>query len=86
MVTPETVHLYRELDGGAVVVALRLSFEEALRRAGTRVQLITDDEFRRLHDLDATGGLADVVLDVDGLDISAQARLIERVWSTQRPA
>jgi hypothetical protein len=82
MVALETVHLYRPLDTGAVIVALRLSFEEAQRRASTRVRHITDAEFHSLYvRATATSGLADVVLDVDSLDISAQVRLIERVWA-----
>lgn len=82
MVALETVHLYRRLDTGAVIVALRLSFEEAQRRASTRVRHITDAEFHSLYVLaTATSGLADVVLDVDSVDISAQVRLIERVWA-----
>jgi hypothetical protein len=86
MVTPETVHLYRQLKDGAVIVALRLSLEEASRRASTRVQHLTDEEFRRLYERETTAdGLADVVLDVDAMDIPGQTRLIEQVWSTQPP-
>ena len=86
MVTADTVRLYRELPHGPVVVALRLSLAEAERRAGTRVQHITDAEFRSLYEAESgSNGLADVVIDVEALDISAQARTIECIWSTYRP-
>jgi hypothetical protein len=85
MVTADTVGLYRRLPGGVVIVALRLSLAEALRRAGMRVQHITEAEFRSLYEGEsATVELADAVIDVEALDVAGQVRAIEGVWSRQR--
>lgn len=82
VVTDATAALYRQLLQDLQIIRLRLPVEEARRRARARPAGLTDQELRDLHDLDAaaTFGVEHVV-DVTGLDATAQADAVRRLWS-----
>ncbi len=65
-----------------LIVRLGISLDEARRRAGQRPVHLTDDEFDLLHrTYPVDPALYDHVVDVDGLDLSAQVEAVRRVWS-----
>lgn len=83
--TPETVDLYREHLPDCVVVRLRVSPTEALRRATSRRVWLTEEQFRLLHEADADQPPpSDFTLDVGSLDTAAQWEAVERVWAVSR--
>ena len=82
VVSADTARLYRARLPTVLIVRLRISLEEAWRRAGQRPVHLTDDEFDRLHrTYPVDPALHDHVVDVDGLDLTAQVEAVRQVWS-----
>ncbi|MBA8795217.1 putative kinase [Friedmanniella endophytica] len=81
VLTPATLEVYRRELPDCLVVALRISFGEARRRAATRPVHLTDDEFAWLHALTARPLEVDAVLPVDGLSVDDQVAELRRLWS-----
>jgi hypothetical protein len=85
VLTPDSAAVYRDELAGCLLVHLRVSMEEALRRAATRTVYLTDAEFRWVHDQDAAHPPdADVVLEVDGWSVAHQVSTLEAVWADAR--
>jgi predicted kinase len=82
VLTPRTAELYRERLPSVLIVQLRISLDEARRRAGMRPVYLTDDEFALLHREQPTDvQLYDHVVGVDGLDLAAQVAAVRDCWS-----
>ncbi|TCC56545.1 hypothetical protein E0H73_33265 [Kribbella pittospori] len=82
VITPETMSLYRRWLPNAVVIRLQVTMDEARRRAMSRTQYLTDEEFERLHLEDARHPPpADHHVDVTGHDIDDQVAAIAALWS-----
>jgi len=82
VLTPRTAELYRARLPSVLIVQLRISLAEARRRAAMRPVYLTHDEFELLHrEQPADAELYDAVVDVDGLDLAAQAAAVRGVWS-----
>jgi len=82
VLTLRTAELYRALLPSVLIVQLRISVGEARRRATLRPVHLTDDEFEQLHREQPTDAeLYDRVVDVDGLDVSAQVAAVRDCWS-----
>ncbi|MGW5360944.1 hypothetical protein [Actinopolymorpha pittospori] len=84
VVTARTLAVYRELLPGCLVLRLRVSPEEARRRAATRPMHLTPAEFERLHAEDAATRL-DVDMELDATDLPLR-RLVEELaamWSAR---
>jgi gluconate kinase len=80
-VTPDSLVVYRRELPGCLVIHLAISFDEALRRAATRRDFLTDDEFELLHRMMETPPDADAVLRVDGLTVDEQTRRLAELWT-----
>jgi predicted kinase len=82
VLTPETLAVYRERLPGCLVVRLTVPLDEAWRRAATRAQWLTDEEFVALYEADAAAApAADHVLDVRDLGLDAQAATVADLWA-----
>lgn len=82
VVSPDTVGLYREHLPGCVIVRLTVSLTEALQRAASRREWLTDKEFRDLHLAEAAHPpQADHALEVSSLSPALQADAVERTWT-----
>jgi predicted kinase len=81
VLTRETAEIYRTLLPNVVIVHLRVSLAEARRRAAMRPTFISESEFMTLHRSDQEfPPAAHHRLDVDGLNPSAQAEAVTRLW------
>ena len=81
VVTPPTARIYRARLPDVVIVGLRISFVEAAHRAGLRPVHLSEEEFRTLHrEQQAHLDLADHVVEVDDLDLTAQVAAVRRWW------
>lgn len=81
VVSVATAALYRSRLPAVMIIQLRISFDEARRRASRRPVHLTDDEFRLLHrDHPDDSALYDHVVEVDGLDLAAQVGAVRRLW------
>lgn len=82
VLTPETLHLYRQHLPGCLIVRLHVAPAEARRRAGTRRVYLTDAEFEDLHNQDRDSPPpADHHLDVTNLTIEGQAAAVAAIWT-----
>lgn len=85
VLTPETSELYRSELPGCLIVQFRAGLPEAMRRAASRKVWLTDDEFRMLHEADATNPPnADHRIEVDALDVLSQADRVQSLWTEHR--
>jgi predicted kinase len=81
VITPDTMPLYRQWLPYAVVVRLQVTMDEARRRAMSRTQYLTGEEFETLHLEDARHPPpADHRLDVTDYDINEQVAAIAALW------
>jgi predicted kinase len=81
VLTPDTAEIYSTLLPDVVIVHLRVSLDEARRRAAMRPTYISELEFVTLHTSDQEfPPAAHHRLDVDGLGPSAQAEAVKRLW------
>ncbi|MFG1906791.1 hypothetical protein [Kribbella sp. NPDC048928] len=81
VLTPATSALYRHELPGCLIVHLTVELPEALRRAASRRIWLTDEEFRMLHEADATNPPdSDHRIAVDTLDPRNQAESVARLW------
>ena len=81
VITPDTMPLYRRWLPNAVVVRLQVTIAEARRRAMSRTQYLTGEEFESLHLEDVRHPPpADHHLDVTGYDINEQVTAIAALW------
>lgn len=81
VLTPETSALYRQELPGCLIVHLTLGLPEALRRAASRRIWLTDEEFRMLHEADATNPPAsDHRIAVGTLDLRTQTEKVAGLW------
>ena len=81
VITPDTMPLYRLWLPNAVVVRLHVTLEEARRRAMSRTQYLTREEFETLHVEDARRPPpADHHVDVTDHDINEQVAAIAALW------
>ena len=83
VLTARTLALYRELLPEVVVVRLRISVEEARRRAALRTVFLTDEEFDALHEAQRDSLAVDHDVEVSALGLQEQVQLVGRLW---RPA
>lgn len=82
VVSPATAALYRSCLTAVMIIHLRISLEEARRRASQRPVHLTDAEFGMLHrDHPDDPALYDHVIEVDGLDLEAQVEAVRCLWS-----
>ncbi|MBP2353953.1 hypothetical protein JOF29_005063 [Kribbella aluminosa] len=87
VLTPETSELYRRELPGCLIVHLMVGLPEARRRAASREVWLTDDEFRMLHEADATNPpYADQRIQVDTLDLRNQLAVVASLWNEGRSA
>lgn len=85
VITPDTMPLYRRWLPNAVVIRLRVTLDEARRRATSRTQYLTDEEFATLHLEDVRHPPAvDHHLDVTDYDLSEQVAAIAALWEQTR--
>jgi predicted kinase len=85
VLTPETSRLYRSELPGCLIVHLKVSLSEAMRRAASRKVWLTDEEFGMLHDADATNPpYADHHIRVDALDFQNQTDKVASLWTERR--
>jgi shikimate kinase len=75
-----TAQTYRSRLPDVIIVGLRISFAEAARRATFRPLHLSAEEFRRLHHEQPHLDLADHVIEVDDLDLTAQVAAVRRLW------
>ncbi|HXH34155.1 MAG TPA: hypothetical protein VNJ54_07045 [Plantibacter sp.] len=80
VVTAEALAVYRAELPDCFIVHLAVSFDEALRRARTRVVYITDEEFELVHKLMTVPPDVDLVLDVTGMTLDEQTDSIRAAW------
>ncbi|MFG1620515.1 hypothetical protein [Kribbella sp. NPDC049227] len=81
VITPDTMPLYRQWLPNAVVIRLQVTMDEARRRAMSRTQYLTAEEFETLHLEDLRHPPpADHHLDVTGHDINQQVAAIAALW------
>lgn len=82
VLTPATSLLYRDSLPGCLIVHLRISLDSARRRAATRTVYLSGSEFEVLHRNDAGDPPeADVVIQVDDMDVDEQLRQVRRAWN-----
>ena len=82
-VTEETAGLYRaELGRDLIVVALRVSLEEARRRAASRPYHLTDDELVWVYREQEALTVSDRFLDTDQKSVSDAALIISGIMAT----
>lgn len=79
-VTPATLDVYRDAIPRCLTIHLRISLEEARRRAATRTVYLTDEEFDLLHRMQEPPPDVDVVLDVERLSVDEQVAAIRTLW------
>jgi hypothetical protein len=85
VLTPETCDLYKRELPGCLIVHMTVGLPEAIRRAASRKIWLTDDEFRMLHEADATNPPdADHRIQVDTLDLQSQTEKVARLWGAPR--
>lgn len=80
VVTADALSEYRAELPDCFVVHLRITIEQARRRAATRKVYITDDEFELLHTLMDPPPGVDLVLDVNGMTVDEQTNSIRDAW------
>lgn len=81
VLTPDTSALYRQELPECLIVHLTVGMPEALRRAASRRSWLTDEEFRMLHEADATNPPdSDHRIAVDTLDPRSQTEAVARLW------
>src|SRR5258707_4608822 len=86
VLTPDTLHLYRQQLPRCLIVRLHVTPVEARRRAGTRHVYLTDAEFDDLHNEDrGNPPSADHHLDVTALTIEDQTAAVAEIWARNRP-
>ncbi|HET6758370.1 MAG TPA: hypothetical protein VFH20_03745 [Propionibacteriaceae bacterium] len=86
VITPDTMPLYRKWLPNVVVIRLHVTMDEARRRAMSRTQYLTGEEFETLHREDARHPPpADHHVDVSDHDINDQVAAIAALWK-QAPA
>jgi predicted kinase len=82
MLSPTTSRIYREALPGCLVVHLRISLEDARRRAATRTVYLSNDEFEALHHADQDDPPeAEVVLQVEGMSLEEQLDALRAIWA-----
>ncbi|HEY8620973.1 MAG TPA: hypothetical protein VIM01_12970 [Dermatophilaceae bacterium] len=72
---------YADAPVRPLVVHLRVTFAEGLRRAGTRRVHLTDDEFQLLHESEQGASAGDVSIDTTDLSPEGCATQILRLWT-----
>jgi hypothetical protein len=81
VLTPETSALYRQELADCLIVHMTMGLPEALRRAAARRIWLTDEEFRMLHEADATNPPdSDHRIAVGALDLRNQTDQVARLW------
>ncbi|MEV0797832.1 hypothetical protein AB0I34_09080 [Kribbella sp. NPDC050281] len=81
VITQDTMLLYRQWLPNAVVIRLHVTRDEARRRAMSRTQYLTGEEFETLHLEDARHPPpADHHLDVSIHDLNEQVAAIAALW------
>lgn len=75
--------VYRSSIAEPLVVHLAVSFNEAMRRAATRRQHLTDEEFRHLHRADHQLELVDAEVDTTNLALPELVATLAAIWSRQ---
>jgi hypothetical protein len=80
VVTTNTIEVYRAELPRCFVVHLRISLDEAHRRAANRRVYLTDDEFNLLHALAASPPEVDLILDVTAMSLEEQLDAIRAAW------
>jgi predicted kinase len=84
VVNPTTLLEYRRLIPEVFVIRLRVSPEEAWRRARSRMVYLTDAEFETLHREQAEPLAVNDEVDVTHLDAVKQAELVRALWTQHR--
>lgn len=80
-VTPASLAVYRSELPDCFVAHLQISLPGALERASTRKVYLTAEEFELLHHLIESSPDADVVLNVEGMQIDEQTTALEIAWT-----
>lgn len=73
--------VYRAHAARPLLVHLRVSLDEALRRAATRQVHLTDAEFRHLHACERGADFSDVELDATDLSLPELTATVTELWS-----
>lgn len=73
--------VYRGHPARPFIVHLRVSLEEALRRAATRRVHLTDEEFRRLHAAERGAEVADADVDATRLPLAELTATLSELWA-----
>jgi predicted kinase len=77
----DTGSVYRSHAARPLIVHLRVSLHEALRRAATRRVHLTDAEFRHLHASERGADVSDVDLDATDLSLPELTAALTTLWS-----